>query len=351
MSYQLNDKLKRLTPYQPNEGEYKIRLDANESFLDFSESFSGRFSSVVSNLDYNRYPDPNSTELCHIFAARHGLDEIFVTAGNGSDELISIIISAFLEKGEAMLVLEPDFSMYAVYGRFFECKVEVLNKHEDLTITPDEVLEAIKKTGARLLIFSNPCNPTSLGFTREDVLKIVTGTDALVVVDEAYMDFWNQSILDVAYAYDNLIVLKTCSKAVGAAAIRLGFAVANSTLTGAIKSAKSPYNVNGLTQAVGKVILSEKMLLARAVKEILAMREKLETGLFALAEEYPREILCVYKSCTNFVFVKMKNAKDVHEALLKKSISVRLMGQYLRITTGADDEIKELLRELKQIIA
>ena len=349
MSYQLNDKLKNLKPYQPTQGLYKICLDANESYINFADNFAGRFSSVVSNIDFNRYPDPNATELCRIFAARHGLDPRFVTAGNGSDEIISVIVSAFLEKGETMLTLEPDFPMYSVYGELYECKVAKLYKDENLIITPDEVLAGIKKTGARLLVFSNPCNPTSLGLKRSDVLKIVAGTDALVLVDEAYMDFWSESILDVVCDYDNLIVLKTCSKAVGAAAIRLGFAVANETLTYALKSAKSPYNVNALTQAVGEVILSEKTLLARSVKEILSSRQNLEEALLALAEE-SQEIIRVYHSCTNFVFMKMKNATAVHEALFKRSISVRLMGEYLRITVGDEDEIKELLRELRQIL-
>ncbi|MEG0838244.1 MAG: histidinol-phosphate transaminase [Hydrogenoanaerobacterium sp.] len=349
MSYKINDKIKNITPYQPTDGIYKIKMDANESFINFADNFAGRFSSVVANLDFNRYPDPYATELCRIFAARHDIKKEDVTAGNGSDELISIIVTGFLEKGEAMLTLEPDFSMYRAYGTLSECKVESLNKHTDLTIAPNEVLDAIKKTNARLLVFSNPCNPTSLGLTRSEVLKIVAGTDALVVVDEAYMDFWNESVLNCVNDYDNLIVLKTCSKAVGAAGIRLGFAVANKALTLALKAVKSPYNVNSLTQAVGEVILSEKMLLARAVKEILIQRNILQNELSSLAE-VNSNIVCVYKSCTNFIFMKMKNAEAVYKELLKKSIAVRLMGEYLRITVGSSEDNKEFLREFKHIL-
>ena len=95
-----------------------------------------------------------------------------------------------------------------------------------------------------MVIFSNPCNPTSLGLNREQVRRLITSVDALVVVDEAYMDFWDQSILQEVHQYDNVIVLRTCSKAVGMAALRLGFAVANPTITRALRAVKSPYTVN-----------------------------------------------------------------------------------------------------------
>ncbi|WP_312642362.1 histidinol-phosphate transaminase [Hydrogenoanaerobacterium sp.] len=349
MSYQLNDKLSALVPYQPISGDYKIRLDANESYLNFADGFAGRFASVVANLDFNRYPDPYAGKLCKTFADRYSLNADFITASNGSDEMIGVIIASFLKKGETMLTLTPDFSMYTFYAEMYECKVNSLDKGESLEINPETVLKALRDTGARLLIFSNPCNPTSLGLAREDVLKIVQGTDALVVIDEAYMDFWDQSILDVACDYDNVIVLKTCSKAVGAAAIRLGFAIANQALTNAMRAAKSPYNVSALTQAVGEVILSERNLLQRCVKEILNSKNDLQASLQTLAEE-KSDITKVFESCTNFIFVKLANAKTVYEALLSKSIAVRHMGDYLRITAGSEDENKELLKELRQIL-
>lgn len=349
MSYELNNKLKDLIPYQPISGDYKIRLDANESYINLAEPFAHRIGNVVANLDFNRYPDPYAAKLCQAFAQRYHIDSELVTAGNGSDELISILASCFLEKGDTVLTMIPDFSMYAFYGNLYECKVETLVKSESLKIDPDAVLECLKNTGARMLLFSNPCNPTSIGLKREDVLKIVTGTESLVVVDEAYMDFWDQSVLDAVAEHDNLLVLKTCSKAAGAAAIRLGFAVANPTLTRALRAAKSPYNVNSLTQAVGEIILSEKNLLGRCVKEILHSRDELQQALDELTAK-KADIVTVYPSCTNFIFLRMRDAKSVYEALLKRSVAVRWMGDYLRITAGNQEENRTLVKELGSIL-
>lgn len=349
MSYQFNDKLKNLKPFQPTAGEFKFRMNANESHFNLADTFAGRFASVVANLDFNRYPDPNAVKLCETFANRHTLNPKNVVAGNGTDEIIGVIVASFLQKGETLLMLEPDFVLGGVYERLYECKVEKLCKDESFLADPEEVLKKLRETGARLLIFSNPCNPTSVGLSREAVLKIVEGTEALVVVDEAYMDFWNQSILDVACNYDNLIVLKTCSHAVGAAAICLSFAVAEERIIQVLKTVKPPYNVNALTQAVGEVILSEKNLLARAVKEISGSRDEFQKGLAALAEE-KTDILCCYHSCTNFILLRLRDAQAVYEALLRKSILVYLFGDCLRITVGNAEENKELLRELRQLL-
>lgn len=108
------------------------------------------------------------------------------------------------------------------------------------------------------MIFSNPCNPTGQGYDRKSVLQFVLSTDALCIIDEAYMDFWDQSILADAPWLENAFVLRTLSKVFGAAALRLGFAVANAKLTAALRTAKSPYNVNAVSQAFGKLLLERR---------------------------------------------------------------------------------------------
>ena len=115
--------------------------------------------------------------------------------------------------------------MYRFYASIAEAENINLAKPDTLKTDPDEVIRTIREKGARLVIFSNPCNPTGQGLNREEVRHIVSSVDALVVLDEAYMDFWDESFLSEAWKYENLIVLRTCSKAFGMAAIRLGFAI------------------------------------------------------------------------------------------------------------------------------
>ena len=247
------EKLQNLVPYSPLEGDYPIRLDANESFLSPPPELLQQIGDAVARIPFNRYPDPYCVALCEKFASFFGVRPSNVVAGNGSDELIGLIVSSFAGAGDRMAVVKPDFSMYAFYAQAAGVSVEVFEKPaETLALDADALVAFARERDVRLVILSNPCNPTSLSASRGSVLRIVEGLpDRLVVIDEAYMDFSTGSVLDVVDRYDNLIVLKTCSKAFGMAAIRLGFAVSHPTLAIALKAAKPPYNVNSMTQAIG----------------------------------------------------------------------------------------------------
>ena len=202
------------------------------------------------------------------------------------------------------------------------------------------------ETGAKMILFSNPCNPTSLGLSRKQVRKLIRSVDSLVVLDEAYMDFWDQSLLSEVEDYENLIILRTSSKAIGCAAIRLGFAVANERLSNALRAVKSPYNVNSFTQMAGTVLFQHKELLERARRQIICQRESLYDALLSVQKEFPGKYK-LWKPETNFVFIKPEvpeDARRIFEFLLKNQIAIRCMGNYLRITAGSPEENAELIK-------
>lgn len=348
MTYELNDKVKNLIPYDAVTGDYKIRLDANESFIDPGEAYEKEFLAAISRIKFNRYPDPMASELCGKFARYYGVDPGCVVAGNGSDELITVIMGAFLRPGDKVLTFSPDFSMYRFYGEIYEKTNVITEKQEDLILTSGDVLNAAEECEPAAIILSNPCSPTSLAMSREDVLHIVENTDALVIIDEAYMDFSDQSIMKVAEKYDNLIILKTCSKAWGLAAIRLGFAVSSKKIVQALHAVRSPYNVNALTQAVGCVIFSNPDYIKKAVEDIKKARDYLYQGLLKL--EIADGVNRVVKPDTNFVFVELEDAESVYEELRKRSIIVRRIGGYLRITAGTKKENDALIQAFSEIL-
>ena len=349
MSYSLNRKIADLTPYEPLSGSYQVRLDANESFYNLPESLLEQINEAVKKVSFNRYPDPYAEELCQAFADFYRISPELLTAGNGSDELINIIVTAFSLKGEPCYSFSEDFSMYRFYGELAECKRVLLSKRDDLTIDVDEVIRQINHSSKGMLLFSNPCNPTSLGLKREEVRHLLRSVNCLVVLDEAYMDFWDQSLLNEAENYDNLILLKTCSKAFGLAGIRLGFAIANPTITNALRAVKSPYNVNSVTQAIGAVVLREQKLLKDRTETLIQRRKELEGEICVLAKQYP-VLEKVYPSVTNFVFIKTSKAKVLAEKLRKRSIAVRYFDGYLRITAGSQEENNRLIQELSAVL-
>ena len=343
--YTLNKKIINLVPYEPISGTYDIRLDANECPDNLPDNIRGEIKNEIDMLAFNRYPDPLASSVVSAFADYYGLNPDFVTAGNGSDELIFLIESAFLEKGDKMLVVFPDFSMYNFYSSICEVECDTFVKDDNLDIDVDAMIDKINRDDIKLVLFSNPCNPTGRGITAEQARKLVTSVNALVILDEAYMDFWNESLLAEVEQYSNLIIFRTASKAVGCAALRLGFAVANETISRAIKAVKSPYNVNSFSQAAGTVVYRHKEYLQNRKKMIVKNRETLYNGLAELSETTDFR---VYPSCANFVFVRTDSAEAIWEYLKEKSIVVRLMGDFLRITAGTEYEVGKVLDSIKE---
>lgn len=347
--FELNSKIRDLEPYEPLKGEYKIRLDANESFLPLPEALKAKAMAAISDTALNRYPDPTAEKLCAAFAQYYSVPVENIAAGNGSDELISVILQSFLMKGDTYAVILPDFSMYKFYGYVSECRCVEIEKEDFWKIDVDKVIETCNNEGVKLLIFSNPCNPTGQGLDRAAVKKLVSSVSALVVLDEAYMDFWDETMLPEFSAYDNLLILKTCSKAFGLAALRVGFAVGQEKLVRAIKAVKSPYNVNSLSQVFAETVLRDTDACGTAFEAIRNSKRELENGLLRIAARF-LEKLTVCGSVTNFCVVKTEAAKALFRYLLEKSIAVRYFKNMsaLRITAGTKEENEAVIKEIER---
>lgn len=364
MKYEICAKVKNLVPYQPALGEYPIRLDANEGFFDLQsplyweeealplrDQALSKIRDGLSRVPLNRYPDPTCDALREAFSKRYGTKPSFVTAGNGSDELISLLCGSLMEKGARLVTVSPDFSMYRFYGDIYELENIVWQKPSDLCLDPQALGDFVAEKKGDMLLFSNPCNPTSLVLEKEKVEALVASLpQPLVVVDEAYMEFSSpQSVLDLVEKYDNLVVLKTCSKALGLAGIRLGFAVANETLTRALWAVKSPYNVNSLTQSVGLAVLESPALCRYCTEKIRQSCKDLEQELQSLFAG-KKNIRQIFPSQTNFVFLQGPAAQSIFKGLMDRGIMVRNMEGAIRITAGSPEENRLLLKALTEIV-
>ena len=360
MVYRLNDKIKSLAPYEVDAKKYKIRLDANESFLPIHPDIRKDIISLTRKVAFNRYPDSLAVKCCKAFADYYGVDPALVTAGSGSDELISLILHGFFSHGDKVMITEPDFSMYEFNAHTAELEIIRYQKTEDYRIEPAALIKLAKEEGCRGLIFSNPCNPTSQGLKKMPLRALLKELpDMLIVVDEAYMDFWNrsQSLINETAEFDNLIVLRTASKAIGGAGIRLGFAVGQKKLTKALRALKSPYNVNSMSQAAGTAILKHQEILKDALMDILAARGFLAGALLKLEAEWkgtPLEFHLIPEPKTNFVVLCFQDEdkhREIFEALKKKGILIRCFPDFLRVTVGSFEENQIFLDELRAFVS
>lgn len=344
----LPEKLTSLTPYDPITGSYSVRLDANESYFDLPSVLKAKLADKLEQIDFNRYPDPLANGAINAFARYYGIPTNCVTAGNGSDEIIGVLENALLPKGGKLVTVSHDFSMYRFYAALSEVNVEVVPKKSNLQIDMDALIAACQDADA--VMFSNPCNPTSLGITRADVKRLLESVPCMVIMDEAYMDFWDESVITWVKDYENLIVLRTCSKAIGLASVRMGFAVANPKLTALLRAAKSPYNCDSISQMIAETVLSEQALLQHCRDEIVVQTQRLYTAVSDLVRRYPDVLESVFPPRTNFIFVKTAYAHEIYESLAKEGIAVRCFAEGLRICAGSRREQTLLLTALENIL-
>ena len=337
-------KLKNVEAYNPTEYNGEIRLDANESCFDLPQEIKDEIAENIKKIEFNRYPDPNATELCAKFASYFGINAKNVLAGNGSDELLSLLFGAILRPNSFVMLVTPDFSMYKFYADLYGQNSLVFNKPINTKFEYKKALSLAQK--ADMIVFSNPCNPTSTGAFKKDILELVSSVSGIVVADEAYMDFWDESVINHINRLNNLIVLKTCSKAFGIAAARVGFAVANENIIEMFKKAKSPYNVSTLDQVAAMTVLSHPQYLKERTQQLIEQRNKLYNGLKPLLTAEMQ----MPEPKTNFVRISTFRAQQIYDALREKGIITRCLGEnILRISVGTDDEINTLLKAFKEV--
>tara|TARA_R110002050_G_scaffold16019_2_gene49102 strand:+ start:200576 stop:201625 length:1050 start_codon:yes stop_codon:yes gene_type:complete len=338
----VRENVKGLQPYSSARDEY-VSDGSQMIFLDANEN---PFENGV-----NRYPDPQQRGLKAVLAKQKNVSERNILFGNGSDEVLDLIFRAFCEpKIDNVITLPPTYGMYKVLSGINNIENREVLLTADFEPNVIEILN-IADANSKLLFLCSPNNPTANSFSRKRITQLLTEFKGLVIVDEAYIDFSNEeSWLSELKNYTNLIITQTFSKAYGMAGIRLGICYASEEVIGILNKIKPPYNVNELTQqrALDRFLKIDKV--KSEVIDILKERDLLSKALVEL-----NYVAKVYKTDANFILVKVDNATERYNQLLKKGIVVRnrttqpLCENSLRFTVGTKEENNKLIQILKEI--
>jgi histidinol-phosphate aminotransferase len=329
-----------MKPYSSARNEFSgsadIYLDANENPY---------------KTEYNRYPDPDQRLLKEKISALFGIqpDQLFL--GNGSDEAIDLLIRSFCEPNkDSILIVEPTYGMYSVCAEVNGVAVKRASLTGDFELNAKDVLGYANES-TKLIILCSPNNPTGNLLDRDQVLKVIRGFNGLVIIDEAYIDFANDTgFVQYLAAYPNLVILRTFSKAWALAGLRLGIAIASKEIIGVLTKIKYPYNINSITQRVALSALQNEKLKNEWVKEIIKERELLKSELQEL-----KTVSKVFPSNANFLLVSFLDSNFIFSYLIEKKIIVRVRSNVplcngcLRITVGTPEENKTLLEALNQL--
>jgi len=342
----IKPEVRRLKAYSVDETPYRIKLDAMENPFPLPDHVQQEVAEAVKLERLNRYPDPSAAKLKESIADLWGIGTKRMILGNGSDELIQLIIIAF---GGPVLIPMPTFAMYEITSRALAQDVVTVPLKRNFTLDAGKMLSKAKEVKAKVIFLACPNNPTGNRFSNEAVQKILQKADAAVVIDEAYFSFSGKTFLSVLKDYPNMIILRTLSK-IGFAGLRIGVLTASAKLIDALNKVRLPYNINTLSQAAAVAALRRKDVLNRQISLLISEHHRLYNALSQI------QSITAYPSETNFIlFRTAKDATHIYEKLKEAGILIKNLnkpGQLkncLRVTVGTPEENEEFINALKKL--
>ena len=345
-----------VAPYGAPVIDVPVRLNVNENPIGPGADLVADLARAVVGIaeGLNRYPDRDATELRADLAAYlgHGLTGDQVWAGNGSNEVMAHLFSAFGGPGRRALTFPPTYSMYPEYARTSYTEFVTVPLPEDLVLTADVVATGVNEFRPHLVLIASPNNPTGIAVPNEVVVAAceAVGNEGVVVVDEAYAEFrraGTESALELLPQFPNLVVTRTMSKAFAFAGGRVGYLAANPAIVDALRVVRLPYHLSAVTQAVARAAL-------RHSEELLANIDLLRAERDELADWLAEQGMQVYPSDANFVLAGPFADRDAAwQELLDRGVLVRAVGPagYLRISVGTPTENEILRQALSAVLA
>lgn len=381
----ISERMKNLHPYVPGEqpkDRVYIKLNANENpYPPAPEVIKATGAFVKKNpMKLALYPDPDSLSLrasiadmlnktggvlCRASVSGKKCepaqeDKIpfevtpdMIYAGNGSDEVLSFVFYAFFDSANRLVLPEFTYSFYPVYAGFYNIPTDVIPLNADWTLDTAEMLSRAKANGSGI-IFANPNAPTGRGLTRDEVRAMIKSADSdkVFVVDEAYCDFGGESCIPLLSEFKNLVIVRTFSKSLCSAGMRLGYIVANPELVNTVTTVKNSLNhfpVDAVAQAAGKAACENPWYYAECARKVACERD----DFIRFLSENGWNVI---PSQTNFVFAQKPGmgGEEVYQRIKQEGILVRHFStkgieDYVRITIGTKKQMNELKRVIGRL--
>jgi len=352
MSMKWMKNVRTVTPYVPGEQPQAgrmIKLNTNENPYPPAPGVREKLAQIDADA-FKLYPDPDVSELAGALAEYHNVDKSQVFVGVGSDDVLAMAFLTFFNSDVPVLFPDITYSFYDVWAELFNIPYVRPVLRDDFTI---DINDYKKPNGG--VVIANPNAPTSIALSIDNIEEIVAANEeAVVIIDEAYIDFGGETALALVNKYDNLLVVRTYSKSRSMAGMRIGYAIGNKELIKVLNNVKGSYNsytMNMPAIILGTMSLKDDKYFKDTVAKIITTRENTKASLKELGFD-------VLDSSANFLFATHKDmpAKELFEKLREKNIYVRYFNKpriddYLRITIGTDEEMKEFLEEVKSILS
>lgn len=354
----LRPELSELRAYSPHPGSYRVRLDANEAPPLLSAEARARLAEAAATIAWERYPDAPTDALRAALAARTGVSADEVLVGVGSDELITMLLTAFdrpRDRAQAPVVLTttPTFVMYAMSAKVRGQRVLEVPLDADWDLAMSSLFAAIRVAEPSVVFIASPNNPTGNKVSLERLTELIMAVPrSLVVIDEAYVDYADENQLALYRRFENVAVLRTLSK-IGFAALRVGWLVARPELIREIDKVRQPYNMSSVAQRLGALAVGE---LAPEIERVIAYVVDERRRVTAALAELGR--IRVSESQANFLWIQSERpAAELFEGLKESGILVRSfharggrLAHQLRVTLGTAAENDDFLAAFRALV-
>lgn len=340
--------LRGLRPYSVRQ-EAPVKLNQNESPLDWPEEVKAEVLARLAARPWHRYPAPDGM-LRAALAREAGVAPEMVAVTNGSNEAILAVVETYAT-GRTVVLTAPGYSMSAPLAVVGGAQVRPVLLRPDFSLDAPAVLREMETSDAAMIYLASPNNPTGNAFARADIEAILDAARGIVVVDEAYAHFAADAFIPDLRRYPHLVVLRTFSKACALAGARIGWIIARDDVIASVRAALPPYNLNVFAQDAALVVLEHADLVAGRVRFIVEERERLRAALAAVDGVTP------YPSQTNFLlFRTVLPAGDLADRLLRRGVLVRdvsaqpMLERCLRVTVGSTAENDRFLDALQSAL-
>ena len=335
----IREDIRALTAYAVQPASGLVKLDAMENPFSLPGWLRRKIGTAVENAELNRYPEPDAPRLRDRLRRVMGVPDGFdLLLGNGSDEIIAMVINAVAAAGAVVMAPTPAFVMYRMSAIIAKARWVGVPIRPDFELDLPAMLEALRVHRPAVVFIAYPNNPTGNLFDEEAIAAIVREAPGLVVIDEAYQPFAGRTLMPRLRDFPNLLVLRTVSK-LGLAGIRLGCVAGHPGWIRELDKVRGPYNINVLTQVVAETVLEHQEVLDEQAACIRAERERLQSECARLPG------VTVYPSAANFLLLRVPDAQGVFEGLRARGVLVKslhgaipLLDQCVRFTVGTPEE-------------
>ena len=346
----IQENVRSLKSYHVENIDCEVKLHANENPFPTSNELLELFTTSLQEFQLNRYPDPDSKNLKRSIAKRLDTEMGRLVVGNGSDEIILLLLQVFCKEGDTIIFPDPTFAMYAIISQGLGIKSAniALDNHWDFNA--DMLLKAAEENKSRIIFLSYPNNPTGNCFSKNQVQSVVENFEGIVVIDEAYHDFSRKSFVNQVNKHNNLVILRSLSK-IGLAGLRVGFGIADPLIINEINKVRLPYNSNTISQTLAEHLMNDFKPVQKQIDSILDERHRL------IGELEKIDSITVFPSDSNFFLFKTEQSADeMFSHLINNEILVRNLSSHpklnncLRVTVGTKNENDLFLSKVKNFV-